>query len=78
MDAERVAKSKFKAWAFEFFRQIEDIGSPVVVTTHGRPVVEVRRYHVDKRFPLETLKNSVVGFKRPHELVAEKDWEALR
>ena len=51
MDAERVTKSQFKARAFEFFRKIEDTDSPVVVTDHGKPVLEVRCYRVDKCSP---------------------------
>ena len=77
MDLERVTKSQFKARALEFFRKIEDSGSSVIVTDHGNPTVEIRRYRADKRSPLEALKNSVVEFREPTEPVAEDDWEVL-
>jgi|TARA_R100000501_G_scaffold8212_1_gene16825 antitoxin (DNA-binding transcriptional repressor) of toxin-antitoxin stability system len=67
MDTEQVTKSQFKARALELFRKIEESGSTVVVTDHGRPIVEVRRYRRNQRSPLEVLRNSVVDFKRPTE-----------
>jgi len=78
MDSEQVTKSQFKARALEFFRKVEDSGSSVVVTDHGRPAVEIRRYRTDKRSPLEALRNSVADFKRPTDSVAEDDWEVLQ
>lgn len=67
MDTERVTKSQFKARALELFRKIEKSGSIVVVTDHGRPIVEVRRCRRNQRSPLEVLRNSVADFKRPTE-----------
>ena len=40
----QVSKSQFKAKALEFFRQVETGGKPVVITDHGEPKLEVRRY----------------------------------
>ncbi|MCH2557301.1 MAG: type II toxin-antitoxin system Phd/YefM family antitoxin [Alcanivorax sp.] len=78
METEQVTKSRFKARALEFFRKVETSGVPVVVTDHGRPTVEIRRYRSDQRSPLERLKGSVVDFNRPTDPVAEDDWDALR
>lgn len=73
-----VSKSQFKAKALEFCRQVEATGEPLIVTDNGRPAIEVRRYRIDKRPPLEKLRGSVVEFKKPTQPVAEEDWEALR
>ncbi len=78
METEQVTKSRFKARALEFFRKVETSGVPVVVTDHGKPTVEIRRYRSDQRSPLERLKGSVVDFNRPTDPVAEDDWDALR
>jgi PHD/YefM family antitoxin component YafN of YafNO toxin-antitoxin module len=40
----QVSKSGFKVNALELFRLIETSGKPVVVTNHGGPKLEVRRY----------------------------------
>ena len=69
IDVQQVAKSQFKARALELFRKIEESGSSVVVTDKGRPIVEVRRYRMNHRSPLEVLRNSVADFKRPTEPV---------
>ena len=39
-----VSKSKFKAKAFEYFRQVETSGEPIVITDNGKPVLEMRRF----------------------------------
>jgi prevent-host-death family protein len=37
-----VSKGKLKAKMLEYFREVERRGEPLVVTNHGRPVLEVR------------------------------------
>lgn len=37
-----VTKSKLKARMLEYFREVERTGVPLVVTDHGREVLEVR------------------------------------
>lgn len=74
----QVSKSRFKAKALEFFRQIETSGEPVVVTDKGRPTLEVRPYKPLSRPPLEVLRGSVLRYDNPTAPVAEGDWEALR
>jgi prevent-host-death family protein len=39
-----VSKSALKARMFEYFRQVEETGEPLVVTHHGRPVLQVVPY----------------------------------
>ena len=77
MNQEYVAKSEFKAKALEYFRQVEDSGKAIVITDRGRPTVEVRRYRLDQRPPLEKLQGSVVVFNSLTEPVAEGHWENL-
>lgn len=77
MTQELITKSRFKARALEYFRQVETSGQSVVVTDRGQPTVEVRRYRGDHRSPLERLRGSVVEFKDPTEPVAVDDWAML-
>ncbi len=74
---EQVSKSQFKAKALEFFRQVESSGDVVIITDHGKPTIEVRRYRITERSPLEILKGSVTAYNAPTEPVSEEDWEAL-
>ncbi|MDT8428129.1 MAG: type II toxin-antitoxin system Phd/YefM family antitoxin [Pseudomonadales bacterium] len=77
MDQELVTKSQFKAKALEYFRRVETSGESVVITDHGQPTIEIRRYRNDQRPPLEQLRGSVVEFREPTTPVGEDDWEAL-
>ncbi|MCA1804395.1 MAG: type II toxin-antitoxin system Phd/YefM family antitoxin [Xanthomonadaceae bacterium] len=74
---EKVSKSQFKAKALELFREVEATGKPVIVTDHGKPTVEVRKYRDQQRDPLTILKGSVDEYREPTEPVADGDWEAL-
>jgi hypothetical protein len=75
---EQVSKSQFKAKALELFRAVETTGEPVIVTDHGRPTIEVRRYRTVDRDPMEVLRGSVTEYVCPTEPVGESDWEASR
>lgn len=72
----RVSKSRFKAKALEFFRQVETSGEPIIVTDNGRPTLEVRPYSEKKRDPMEALRGSVLRYDRPTEPVADDEWDA--
>lgn len=74
---EQVSKSEFKARALELFRRVEASGEVVIVTDHGKPTVEIRRYRETARRPLEVLKGSVTAYTDPTQPVASEDWEAL-
>lgn len=75
----QVSKSKFKAKALEYFRQIEANGEPIVITEHGQPRLEVRRLPEQKKDPLEKLKGSVLWYERPFDPAVEEDeWDALK
>lgn len=77
MPASQISKTEFKARALEYFRQVEASGDPVIVTDHGRPTLEVRRYRALERDPLEVLRGTVVRYEAPTEPV-DVEWEAER
>ncbi len=70
-----VSKSQFKAKALEYFRQVEASGEAVVVTDHGQPKLEVRRYQPNVRDPLDILRGSVLRYDQPTVPVGDGDWE---
>jgi len=72
-----LSKSEFKAKALEVPRQVEASGEAVIITDHGKPAIEIRKFHPLARDPLQTLKGSVTRFTDPFEPVASQDWEAL-
>jgi len=57
---------------------VEASGESVIVTDHGKPVLEVRPYRGIERNPLDVLRGSVVRYDSPTEPVAEGDWEAAQ
>jgi len=77
MNNNQVSKSEFKAKALEFFRQVESSGTPLIITDHGNPSIEIRPYHITERSPLDILNGSVTEYIDPTEPVADDDWEAL-
>ncbi|MCG8458858.1 MAG: type II toxin-antitoxin system Phd/YefM family antitoxin [Holophagales bacterium] len=72
-----VSKSRFKARALEYFRQIERDGKPLIITDRDRPVLEVRPYRPDPEEALRGLRGSVLRYEEPTEPVGREDWEAL-
>ena len=74
----QVSKSQFKAKALELFRQIETSGEPLIVTDHGQPKLEVRRYQPLTQTPLEVLRGSLLRYDEPMEPVGAEDWDAAR
>jgi len=75
---ESVSKSRFKARALEYFRQVEQTGQPLVITDHGTPVLRLVPYQADPGAALRLLRDTVVRYEAPTEPVAEGDWEAGR
>ncbi len=75
---ERVSKSRFKAQALEYFRQVERSGQDLVITDHGKPVLKLTRYVDDPVAALGALRGSVLRFDEPTEPIGLEDWEALR
>jgi prevent-host-death family protein len=73
-----VSKSRFKAKALEFFRQVEQTGQPVVITDHGTPVLKLVPYHDDPRQALQALRDTVVRYEAPTRPVGSDDWESAQ
>ena len=73
-----VSKSRFKAQALEYFRQVEKTGKELVITDHGRPVLKIVRYAEDPAAALEALRGTVLRYDDPLQPVGVEDWEALR
>jgi prevent-host-death family protein len=74
-----VSKSRFKAQALHFFRQVERTGKPVVITDRGTPVLKLVPYrNDDPAAALRVLRDSVVLYQAPTEPVAEQDWDSAR
>jgi len=71
-----VSKSKFKARALEYFREVERTGRPLIVTDHGRPVVKIVPYREDPTEALHALRESVVRYDAPLDPVGVEDWES--
>jgi len=74
----RISKSRFKARALEYFRQVERTGQGLIITDRDRPVLELRPYQADPDAALRGLRGSVVRYDEPTEPVGVEDWEALR
>jgi prevent-host-death family protein len=73
----RVAKSRFKPRALEYFRQVERTRKPLIITDRGTPVLKIIPYSEDRGSLLEALRGTVLGYERPTEPVALEDWKAL-
>ena len=71
-----VSKSRFKARALEFFRQVERTGQPIIITDHGTPVLKIMPYREDPDAALRVLRESVVKYDAPTKPVGEDDWES--
>ena len=72
----QISKSKFKAHALEYFRDVERTGRPLVVTDHGRPVVKIVPYREDPDAAFRDLRESVVRYDAPTDPVSAEDWES--
>lgn len=70
----QISKSEFKARALELFRQIEISGEALVVTDHGRPVLEVRPYRAPDADVLGSLRGTITRYERPTEPIGLDEW----
>lgn len=73
-----ISKSRFKARALEYFREVEQTGQDIVITDKGKPVLRITTYVDDPEERLRSLRFSVLQFEDPTEPVGLEDWEALR
>jgi prevent-host-death family protein len=74
--ATSISKSRFKAKALEYFRQVERTGKPIIITDHGTPVLKLAPYREDPEEALKLLRESVVKYSAPTKPVGEDDWES--
>lgn len=74
----KVSKSKFKAHALEYFREVEESGNDIIVTNFGKPTIKISRYTEDPEALLKSLRNTLVKYDEPFESVAENEWEVLK
>jgi len=74
---ETISKTRFKARALEYFREVERSGRELVITDRGRPVVKLVPYRAEPGRALLTLRESVLRYEAPTEPVDEGEWEAL-
>ena len=72
-----ISKTRFKARALEYFREVERTGRELVITDRGRPVVKLVPFKVEPGRALLALRESVVRYEAPTEPVGEGDWETL-
>lgn len=73
-----VSKSRFKANARRYFREVETTARPITITDRGRPVLRIVPFAPLAEDPLESLRGTVLRYDSPLEPVAGEDWEPLR
>jgi prevent-host-death family protein len=73
-----VSKSRFKARALEYFRQVERTGRELVITDRGVPVLKLVPYRADPDAAVRVLRDTVVRYEAPTEPVDPDAWEASR
>ena len=73
-----VSKSRFKARALEYFRQVQQTGRELVITDRGVPVLKLVPYRADPRAALRVLRDTVVRYETPMEPVDSDAWASAR
>lgn len=73
---QHLSKSQFKPKALEIMRSVEQGKGSVVITDHGKPVLELRPYDDNEVDPKQCLAGSVVEYVDPLGPVSDNDWEA--
>ena len=75
---ESISKTRFKAHALEYFREVERTGCELVITDRGRPVVKLVPFKVEPGRALLALRESVVRYAAPTEPVGDGEWDAQK
>lgn len=76
-----VSKSKFKAQALEYLREVEKQKQPLIITHAGKPVAKVIPYKEDvsQEAILKSLRGTVLKYEDPTEpAIDPKDWDMLK
>jgi hypothetical protein len=80
-----VSKGKLKAKMLEYFREVEATGEPLMVTDHGREVLEVRP--ATPKYSTKTIVAELRSLAKPTAEIDEgellrplpmEDWEVER
>jgi prevent-host-death family protein len=72
-----VSKSKFKAKALHYFREVEKTGRPLIISDRGKPVLKLVPYTGDPLVLVRELRHTVVKYEKPTAPVGLKNWEVL-
>lgn len=75
--ANTVSKSRLKARALEYFREVERTGEELIITDRGKPVLKLIPYREHPTEALRALRDTVVRYEDPTEPVGEEDWESV-
>jgi prevent-host-death family protein len=73
-----VSKSKFKARALHYFREVEKTRRAIVITDRGKPVLKLAPYSDNPEEVLKELRHTVLKYENPMEPVGLDDWEVLK
>jgi prevent-host-death family protein len=73
-----VSKSRFKAYALAFLRQVERTGKPIIITDRGTPVLTLAPYREEPNAAWRLLRKSVIRYVAPTRPVANEDWDTGR
>ena len=73
-----VSKSRFKARALYYFREVERSRRPIIITDRGKPVLKVAPYSDNPEEALKELRHTVIKYENPTEPVGLDDWETLK
>lgn len=87
MSVKTVSKGKLKTEMLEYFREVERTGEPLLVTDHGRAVLEVRPVGKPKvitaaevlaRYRAGTIPQDEISEEELMKPLPLEDWEVLR
>ena len=73
-----VSKSRFKARALHYFREVERSRQPIIITDRGKPVLKLAPYSENPEEALRELRHTVIKYEDPTEPAGLDDWEALK
>jgi prevent-host-death family protein len=73
-----VSKSRFKARALAYFREVEQTGREIVITDRGIPVLKLVPYRADPQAALRVLRDTLVRYDAPTQPVEADAWESAR
>lgn len=69
-----ISKSAFKSQHIELFKKPKEDEKPIIITYHGKPILEIRRYPDPLALnAFETLRGSVLNFENPTDPIWDGD-----